>query len=137
MIFDFDFFGEVFVVVLLSSRIPIMEEEQIDRISKLPDEVMTRILSFVPVEDVAARAKLVSKAWKKLCEFSFDPPLGFVYPVSRFFSTPIPIPEDIDHDIGSFINGVDSSLKSHDSRLGRLILCLDLDYNCFCYSRTM
>ena len=61
------------------SSIPIMEveeEEQIHRISELPDDLLIRILSFLLVEEIA-RAKLVSKAWKNLSEFSFVPPLTF------------------------------------------------------------
>ncbi|KAK4482099.1 hypothetical protein RD792_011550 [Penstemon davidsonii] len=43
-------------------RMPDVEE---DRISQLPDEVLGRILSFVPVED-AVRTSILSKRWKDI-----------------------------------------------------------------------
>ena len=50
-----------------SSAIPIMEEkeEQINGIPELSDDLLIRIFSLLPVEEIA-RAKSVSKAWHKL-----------------------------------------------------------------------
>ena len=84
------------------SSIPIMEveEEQIHRISELPNDLLIRILSFLLVEEIS-RFKFVSKAWKNLYEFSIVPPLTFEQP--RHYNG----------TISSFLDSIDSSLKIH------------------------
>ena len=93
----------------------------------LPDEVVIRILSFLPVEEIA-RAKLVSKPWQKLSEFCFVPPLTFECP-SR--SRPIYDSRHATYTDGypSSINLIDSTLKLHFQKnliLSTLRLRLDL-----------
>ena len=88
--------------------------EEIDRISQLPGEVLMRILSLVPIKEVA-RAKLVSKAWQKLFEFL----LSFTF---EFLP-----PGDSTDDMSSFINAIDSALKLYKHSLDKLKLSLDLD----------
>ena len=96
-----------------------------ERISELPDELLIRILSFLPVEEIA-RAKLVSKPWKNLSEFSFVPPLKFEQP------------RHCNGTISSFHDSIDSSIKLHYQKglsLSRIRLCLDLDLDLIGSSR--
>ena len=105
-----------------------------DRIPDLPDELLIRILSLLPVEAIA-RAKLVSKAWKIVSEFSFVPPLTFqcpphphprpkvIFPISFLFKST----DTKCHS--SFIDLIDSSLKLHYQKnlsFSKLRLRLDL-----------
>ena len=104
-----------------------MEEEEIDRISQLPDEVLRRILSLVPSKEVA-RAKLVSKAWQNLFEFLPSFEFFFLRRTFEFIPPRSPPPGDITDDMSSFINAVDSALKLHKQlTLDKLKLCVDLD----------
>ena len=104
-----------------------MEEEEIDRISQLPDEVLIRILSLVPSKEVA-RAKLVSKSWQNLFEFSPSFTFDYLPRTFEFLPPRSPPPGDITDDVTSFVNAVDSALKLHKHlTLDKLKLCVDLD----------
>ena len=95
--------------------------EEIDRISQLPEDVLIRILSLVPIKEVG-RAKLVSKSWQNLFEFLPSFTFEFLLPRSP------PHEDSIDDDMSSFINAIDSALKPHKRfTLDRLRLNLDLD----------
>ena len=98
-----------------------MAEEQIDRISQLPDDILRSILSLLPTRDLA-RTNLVSKAWRKLFAFSSLPVLMFQSP--DFLAAP-----GKDTDVSSFINAIDSYLKlrQKDASLAKLRLHLHLN----------
>ena len=97
-----------------------MAEEQIDRISQLPDDILRSILSLLPTRDLA-RTDLVSKAWRKLFAFSSLPILMFKS--SDFLVAPCK-----DTDVSSFINAIDSYLKlrQKDASLEKLRLHVHL-----------
>ncbi|CAL1353619.1 unnamed protein product [Linum trigynum] len=46
--------------------IPIGGEKEVDRISKLPDEIIHRILARVESQKEAAKASVLSQRWSKL-----------------------------------------------------------------------
>ncbi|KAL6335169.1 hypothetical protein AAG906_029397 [Vitis piasezkii] len=98
-----------------------MAEEQIDRISQLPDDILRSILSLLPTRDLA-RTNLVSKAWRKLFAFSSLPVLMFKSP--DFLAAPRK-----DTDVSSFINAIDSYLKlrQKDASLEKLRLHVHLN----------
>ena len=98
-----------------------MAEEQIDRISQLPDDILRSILSLLPTRDLA-RTNLVSKAWRKLFAFSSLPILMFKS--SDFLVAPCK-----DTDVSSFINAIDSYLKlrQKDASLEKLRLHVHLN----------
>ena len=98
-----------------------MAEEQIDRISQLPDDILRSILSLLPTRDLA-RTNLVLKAWRKLFAFSSLPILMFKS--SDFLAAPR---KDI--DVSSFINAIDSYLKlrQKDASLEKLWLHVHLN----------
>ncbi|KAL6335309.1 hypothetical protein AAG906_029551 [Vitis piasezkii] len=98
-----------------------MAEEQIDRISQLPDDILRSILSLLPTRDLA-RTNLVSKAWRKLFAFSS-------LPVLMFQSPDFLAPPGKDTDVSSFINAIDSYLKlrQKDASLEKLRLHVHLN----------
>ncbi|XP_034696428.1 putative F-box/LRR-repeat protein At5g41840 [Vitis riparia] len=98
-----------------------MAEEQIDRISQMPDDILRSILSLLPTRDLA-RTNLVSKAWRKLFAFSSLPVLMFQSP--DFLAAPRK-----DTDVSSFINAIDSYLKlrQKDASLEKLRLHVHLN----------
>lgn len=77
-------------IILRSGKVVIKRnkhERDKDFISKLPDELLTHILSLLPLSD-ANRTRVLSKRWADLC--AFLPNLHFVTPyynVSRFYYT--------------------------------------------------
>ncbi|KAL6132457.1 hypothetical protein ACLB2K_064700 [Fragaria x ananassa] len=103
------------------------EDSLVDWISALIDDIVIGIVSLLPLKDAAATCVL-SRRWEHVWKFSAS--LNFDEDDQLFARFHGFEPEEMDQEIGRYIDWVDSVIGKHRaSTIERFRVCFDLDFH--------